>query len=115
MAFCTAILGIPAIIFTAKKVSLALNGSTTASWRCGWIALEHEGEVVVEGMLEGMVVESSSSVPRDFGRMCRESVSSSQILRFFLSMVFDICTVGFGGSMERWIEIDRNGKSRKKV
>jgi hypothetical protein len=35
-------------------------------------------------------------------------------------MVFDICTVGirtfgFGGLMERWIEIDRNGKSRKKV
>jgi hypothetical protein len=83
MAFCTAILGIPAIIFTATKVSLALNGSTTASWRCGWISLEHEGEVVVEEILEGMVVESSSSVPRGFGRMCRESVSSSQILCFF--------------------------------
>jgi hypothetical protein len=107
MAFFAAVLEIPAIVFTARKVSLVLNGHTTDRSHCGWVWVGQEGVVtVVEGILEGVVGESSSSnsVPEGFGRICRESVSRSQFeFRSFRCFVGRLST----RNVQRCVSMDR--------
>jgi hypothetical protein len=97
MSGLVALVALPAIIFTSRKFSFAASRNTAESGRCGWISLERG-----ERMVGVVVVESRA--PRDFGRICWESVSrfsSFPLLSWFRCFGRWCSNVGFDRSASK--------------